>query len=181
MTFSNLQVPVVSLPAFAAVSFETLHPRYARLVLGLALAWGAATLAAAAVVHVLIIAPRTDPGAGTAVFVYLSMLVVVAFVAWFAHKAASVIGYALREHDVIVQSGVFWRRETVQPIRRIQHVEQHQGPLDRRFGLYTLKLFSAGTGNFTLRIPGLDAAAAARIRQFVLSVKQTGSLGTDDG
>jgi len=84
------------------------------------------------------------------------------------------VRYAIREHDVIVQSGVFWQKETLQPIRRIQHVEQHQGPVDKRFGLYELKLFSAGTGHFTFRIPGLAADAAARIRQFILDVQQDG-------
>jgi hypothetical protein len=83
-----------------------------------------------------------------------------------------VIRYAIREHDVIVHAGVFWKKETVQPIRRIQHVEQHQGPIDKRYGLYELKLFSAGTGQFTFRIPGLDATAAARIKQFILEVQQ---------
>lgn len=95
-------------------------------------------------------------------------IVLLSFLVWVAWKTASVIRYAVREHDVILQTGIFWRKETVQPIARIQHVEQSQGPLDKRFGLYTLKLFSAGTGHVTFQIPGLDARTAARLRRFLL-------------
>jgi membrane protein YdbS with pleckstrin-like domain len=46
--------------------------------------------------------------------------------------------------------------------------------VDKRFGLYELKLFSAGTGNVTFRIPGLDADSASRIRKFILNVQEDG-------
>jgi membrane protein YdbS with pleckstrin-like domain len=92
--------------------------------------------------------------------------------AWFRHAAARAISYAVREHDVVVRSGVFWKRETVQPILRIQHVERAQGPLDKRFGLAKLKLFSAGTGHSTFEIPGLDAGTALRIQSFLLEQKE---------
>ena len=98
----------------------------------------------------------------------LGACVLVACLLWVAWKSASVIRYAVRDHDVIVRNGIFWRKETLQPIVRIQHVEQFQGPLDKRFGLYTLKLFSAGTGHVTFQIPGLDARTAARLKRYLL-------------
>jgi membrane protein YdbS with pleckstrin-like domain len=103
-----------------------------------------------------------------------------ALIAWFRYAAARAIAYAVREHDVIVRSGVFWKRETVQPILRIQHVERAQGPLDKRFGLAKLKLFSAGTGHSTFEIPGLDAETALRIQSFLLEHK-AGGAERDDG
>jgi membrane protein YdbS with pleckstrin-like domain len=180
MSFSNVQVSLSRLPALDAVTFEPLSARYPRLVLGLALISASWALIVSAVILFVILVPIAGMPAGLAVLTFGFIVALVGFLVWLVHKAARVIGYALRERDVIVRSGVFWRRETVQPINRIQHVEQHQGPLDRRFGLYTLKLFSAGTGHFTFRVPGLDAQSAARIRQFILSAQEAAGEQVND-
>jgi hypothetical protein len=172
MSFTNLQVPLESLPRFAAVEFHKLHPRYARVVLGVALAFEAMAFVVVTVLLFAVLVPKAGLPIAIASLIDGLVAALLFFLGWFSHKSASVIRYAIREHDVIVHSGVFWKKETVQPIRRIQHVEQHQGPIDKRYGLYELKLFSAGTGQFTFRIPGLDATAAARIKQFILEVQQ---------
>jgi membrane protein YdbS with pleckstrin-like domain len=169
MSFVNLQIPLESLPQFSVVEFQRLHPLYARVTLGVALGFEIPVLAVATFVLFLGIVPSGGLGAPAAVLICGAIVAGMALLAWFVHRAASVIRYAVRQHDVIVRSGVFWKKETVQPIKRIQHVEQHQGPIDKRVGLYQLNLFSAGTGHFTLRIPGLDAGAAARIKQFLLT------------
>lgn len=178
MTFTNPQIPLESLPRFAEVEFQALHPRYPRVVLGVAIAFEALALVVVTVLLFAVLVAIAGMPLATALLIYGLVAAALVFVAWFSHKSASVIRYAIRQHDVIVQSGVLWKKETVQPIRRIQHVEQHQGPIDKRFGLYELKLFSAGTGHFTFRIPGLDAAAAARVKQFILEVQQ--DEGTHD-
>ena len=171
MSFTNLEIALDSLPEFAAVEFRPLHRNYARVVLAVALVFEAVALVAVTVLLFAVIVPGSGMPLQIALLVYGAAILLLLYLAWFAHKSASVIRYAIREHDVIVRSGVFWRRETVQPIRRIQHVEQHQGPVDKRYGLYELKLYSAGTGHFTFRIPGLDAHAAARIKQFILDAQ----------
>lgn len=172
MSFVNLQISLDSLPEFSTVEFVRLHPHHARVALGVALCFETAALILATVLLFLVLVPNAGLPLSIASFIYVVVLTVLVFVAWLVYKTASVIRYAVRQHDVIVHSGVFWKKETVQPIGRIQHVEQHQGPVDKRFGLYELKLFSAGTGHFTFRIPGLDAAAAARIKQFILDTQQ---------
>lgn len=171
MTFKNLQVDLDSLPEFSAVDFHALHPKYARVVLGVALIFETIAFVVATVLLFAVLVPEAGLQVGFALLIDGGVIALLVFLAWFSHKSASVIRYAIRDHDVIVHSGVFWKKETVQPIRRIQHVEQHQGPVDKRFGLYELKLFSAGTGHFTFRIPGLGASAAARIKQFILDVQ----------
>ncbi len=174
MSFSNLQVSLESLPKFASVALLELHPRYPRVVLGVALAFQIPVFLFVGFLLFGVLVPNVGLPLSVAFLLTSIAVLALAFLAWFAHKSANVIRYAIREHDVIVRSGVFWRKETVQPIARIQHVSQHQGPIDKRFGLYELKLFSAGTGHFTLRIPGLDADAANRIRQFILTAQQDG-------
>lgn len=168
MSFTNNPVDPETLPRFEAVELVRLSPRYAPLVLVTSIvAWSVLALG-------IIIAGVVLDGLGEVIFSsgalrFFSVgAAVIAFLIWFMWKTASVIRYAVRDEDVIVRTGIFWRKETIQPIARIQHVEQTQGPLEKRFGLYTLKLFSAGTGHVTFQIPGLAARTAARIKRFLL-------------
>jgi len=179
MSFTNLQVDLDTLPRFDAVRFQTLHACYPRIVLGLAVAFEIPALLGAAFVLL-----AASPPAAIRSSIGAALLLAAVFVAWLAHKSASVMRYAVRRHDVVLRTGVFWRKETVQPIKRIQHVEQVQGPVDKKFGLSKIKLFSAGTGHVTFEIPGLDAEMAAAIKRYILSYHEPdgeASPGAPDG
>jgi len=78
------------------------------------------------------------------------------------------IGYAIRDKDIIYKSGVFWQTVTAIPFNRIQHVEKSSTPLDRRFAVATLQLFTAGGSGGDLKIHGLPAQLAENLRVFVL-------------
>ncbi len=77
-------------------------------------------------------------------------------------------GYAVRERDIIYKSGVFWRTVTAIPFNRIQHVEKSSTPLDRRFQVATLQLFTAGGTGGDLKIHGLSTKTAEKLRFFIL-------------
>ena len=77
-------------------------------------------------------------------------------------------GYSVRERDIIYKSGVIWRSVTAVPFNRIQHVEKSSTPLDRRYQLATLELFTAGGSGGDLRIHGLPARTAEKLRFFIL-------------
>lgn len=174
MTFTNVQMDLETLPRFEEVQYRQLDPRYARIVLGVALAILIPLFLVLGGGLVIFLVPKAQLSVVAASAVLAVVLSLFLLLAWFAYKSARVLRYALRQHDVILHSGVFWQKDTVQPIRRIQHIEQHQGPVDKRFGLHELRLFSAGTGNVTFRIPGLDADSASRIRKFILNVQEDG-------
>ena len=78
------------------------------------------------------------------------------------------MSYAVRERDIIYKSGVFWRTVTAVPFNRIQHVEKSSTPLDRRFNIATLQLFTAGGTGGDLKIHGLSARIAEKLRFFIL-------------
>ncbi len=177
MTFTNTAVDLETLPRFDDAELRRPDARYPVVVLGIVLAAELAALAAALVLVTLEPEARAGLSTPPGVLALLGALLLAAGIAWFAHKAASVIRYAVREHDVILCSGVFWRRETIQPIRRIQHVEQLQGPVARRFGLSKVRLFSAGTAHFAFEIPGLDAEKAAQLRQAILTLRESKLAG----
>jgi len=69
-------------------------------------------------------------------------------------------GYALRDHDILVCHGVLWRVRRAVPRRRIQHADIQSGPIDRWFGLCSLTLYTAGSGDEDASIPGLTVEIA---------------------
>jgi uncharacterized protein len=75
--------------------------------------------------------------------------------------------YRYRMNDVSLElcSGIFWRKSVLIPVSRVQHVDLQRGPLERRFGLATLQVHTAGTRHATHEIPGLDAQVALRLRE----------------
>ena len=83
--------------------------------------------------------------------------------------------YMVRENDLLVQSGVMFRRWSSIPHNRIQHVDTRQGPLERVFGLSRLLVFTAAGMSADGSIPGLRTEEAERLRD-VLSLR-----GGDDG
>lgn len=77
-------------------------------------------------------------------------------------------GYSVRSHDILFKSGVFWRTVTAIPFNRVQHVEKSSTPLDRRFKLATLQLFTAGGSGGDLKIDGFPAKTAEKLRAHIL-------------
>lgn len=78
-------------------------------------------------------------------------------------------GIALREHDIAYKRGLILQQVTLLPISRVQHTEIHRGPIERKLGLATLRLYSAGGMSADLHISGLTDKQCNDIRQFVQS------------
>ena len=84
-------------------------------------------------------------------------------------------GYRLDSRVLLIRKGVWFRSIKLLPLPRLQHVDVKRGPLQRRFGLATLVLHTAGTHAAAIEIPGLDADEAVRLRD------QLVAAGGDDG
>jgi len=91
---------------------------------------------------------------------------------WLTYKGFKFKAYALRQRDIVFQSGYIFRSQTVVPFNRIQHCEINQGPIDRMFDLSSLKIFTAGGSYSDLSIPGLDKQTAEDLKHFI--IKHTG-------
>ena len=83
--------------------------------------------------------------------------------------------YAVREHDLLVQRGVLFRRRSSIPHNRIQHVDTRQGPIERVFGLSSLAVYTASGISADGSIPGLSTEIAEGLRD------ELARLGGDDG
>ena len=72
-------------------------------------------------------------------------------------------GYAEREDDLLVRRGVMFTRLSVVPYGRMQFIDVTAGPLERAFGLATVRLHTAAAAT-DARSPGLERKEAARLR-----------------
>ncbi len=72
------------------------------------------------------------------------------------------------ERGLRYRHGVWWQSETFVPAARVQHTEVNQGPIARRFGLGTLKVYTAAVQLGALEIDGLAYADALLLRDRLL-------------
>lgn len=86
-----------------------------------------------------------------------------AMLAWPAWAVAR-RGYVVRDKDILYKSGVFWQSVKAVPFNRVQHAVTGSTPLDRRFRLANLTVFTAGGSGGDLRINGLEAETAEWLR-----------------
>jgi uncharacterized protein len=63
-----------------------------------------------------------------------------------------------------IRTGVWWRSCVAVPRTRIQHLDVAQGPVQRRFGLGTLVLHTAGTFSASVALDGLAHETAMALR-----------------
>lgn len=98
--------------------------------------------------------------------------VVLLYAIWFAYTSVKRTGIAIREHDFVLKRGIFWQKLILVPFNRIQHIETHRNPLERKMDLASIKLFTAGGMGADLAINGLEVDRAENIRQFILDKVQ---------
>lgn len=155
--FTNEPVTADDLPRLDEVAFDPLAPAYLRL--------RAITAAGVAAVSILIAVGviALAPSPLTVLVVGLGLLVIGA--GCVLHRVeADRMGYVVREHDLSFRSGVVSRSTSTVPFARVQHVSIGRGPLDRRFGVASLQVRTAGG---SIGIPGLPAETAERLKLLV--------------
>ena len=74
-------------------------------------------------------------------------------------------GYHLGADRLRVVRGLVFRSDTVVPFGRVQHIDVHQGPIERGYGLATLVLHTAGNHNASVALPGLGHDDAMAMRE----------------
>lgn len=161
--FENSEIALADLPDLEKPEWRALQPGYIRRM-------QVERLLIVLVAGIGSFAPGIVLGDAFQPTVPLWLLVILAAIPLLAWPAISVPrrGFAVREKDIVFRQGVIWRSVTAVPFNRIQHVETSSTPFDRRFGLATLQLFTAGGASGDLKIDGLGEATAEQIRVFIL-------------
>ena len=74
-------------------------------------------------------------------------------------------GYQIGADRLRVVRGLIFRSDTVVPFGRVQHIDVHQGPIERAYGLGTLVVHTAGNHNASVSLPGLGHDDAMAMRE----------------
>ncbi|MCX7557652.1 PH domain-containing protein [Xanthomonadaceae bacterium JHOS43] len=89
---------------------------------------------------------------------------------WYAGARWRRVRYALGPLGLRIQRGVWWRSDTWVPRSRVQHIDLHRGPLDRRLGLAGLRVYTAGSELGKLSLNGLPHERATALRDALIRV-----------
>ena len=104
--------------------------------------------------------------------IFVVLTVVTAFctcwATWWPQVRYRHIRYRTDENGFTIRRGVLWRGVTSIPKARVQHTDVVQGPIQRRFGLGTLVIHTAGTQDASVSLSGLSYDTALLIRDFLV-------------
>lgn len=100
--------------------------------------------------------------------VLLGVLLLATLTAWLNRRRWKAAAWKLDEAGLQVRRGRMWRKEILIPRSRVQHLDIERGPIERRFGLATLTVHTAGTRLQALRQPGLRDEDAVALRDALI-------------
>jgi membrane protein YdbS with pleckstrin-like domain len=95
-------------------------------------------------------------------------LALAAAAAVYARKRVGRTRWRLDGRGLQVSRGLVWQGEVLVPRSRVQHLDIERGPIERRFGLATLVVHTAGTRLSALRQGGFVDADAVALRDALL-------------
>ena len=95
---------------------------------------------------------------------------------WIARPRVRAWRYAERDDDLLVQRGLLFLRLSVVPYGRMQFIDVTAGPFERSFGLATVRMHTAAAAS-DARIPGLERAEAARLRDRLAELGEAQAAG----
>lgn len=166
MNFTNSPISADELPAIKEVIFSPLERDYLT-VERISLAIGMGILLAIGSSFFLSIERLHDPiiilsaAAAYGLFVTINVVAI--------HINYKYSGYAIREKDIMYRSGWLQRRTRIVLISRIQHISVQSGPLERRFGLASVSVYTAGSAAADFTIKGIKEETAKKIKAWVSS------------
>jgi membrane protein YdbS with pleckstrin-like domain len=102
----------------------------------------------------------------------LAWLVLMALGGWQTYRwparAYAFASYRIDDQGIEIRRGVHWRVVISVPRSRVQHIDVSQGPVERRFGLGKLVIYTAGTEHAKVELEGLEHGRALRVREHLL-------------
>lgn len=144
-------------------NFTRADPGYFKVKLfGWALGWGIGLLIA--LVPLLLVLLGLEWPLWLVIAPPVIVVLLAALLLRILRRQVRALGYWERDTELIVCSGVMWRKQVAIPYGRMQYVEVNSGPLERRYGLCRLTLNTAGQ-SATAAVYGLPEAQGAALRE----------------
>ena len=164
MDFSNKNISPIELPTLEEVIFHPLEEDYL-VTERISFAIVVSVIIIFAVPLFYFIEALQKPAI---ILAALALFLVFIFLSWFATGLDfRYSGYALREKDLLFRSGWFIRKKKVVLLNRIQHVSIQSGPIERKFGLSSISIFTAGASQADFTIKGIKEETARNIKEWI--------------
>lgn len=166
--FANPELAPDSLPSAESLEWQALHPRFVRRLQAQRLIYVAVALVFLTAGQVALV----EFGEAHWLRPWMPVVVWGAIALWALRLLLWPTvdvprrAYAVRDKDIVYKSGVWWRTVKAVPFNRVQHAVTGSTPLDRRFGLANLAVYTAGG---ELRISGLGQDIAERLRVYIVA------------
>lgn len=165
MNFINAEVDILSLPQVSEISFKPIHTSYLKIV---RIEWLITTCVLLLIAGVLIFFVNALQYSFNWVWLCGATLFISLFYLFLIEKGFPQKAFVVREKDIAYRYGWLTHHIKVCPFNRIQNCSLLTGPLERRYGLSTLVIFTAGSDGADMRIPGLLQEEAEKIRRYIL-------------
>ena len=162
--FTNRSLSPDDLPTLNEIEFQPLERAYLK-VERIALLITLSVILIAGISMSVIFSSLMDLLVAVIAFVVFLLFALLLFVS--TEISFRYSGYALREKDIIYRSGWIVRKERIVMLNRIQHVSVQSGPLERKFGLSSVSLFTAGASDADFTIRGISNETAQQIKEWV--------------
>ncbi len=161
--FENQQIESSRLPHHEIINYESLEPKYLNTnIITTLIIW---FIIMTIIIVVSFFADFIQENRWNILGAISLIFILILILEYFGFKFK---GYALRQKDISYKRGLIWREITALPFNRVQHCEINEGPIDRMFGLASIKIFTAGGSSSDLEIPGLSKSNAELIKSFII-------------
>ena len=157
-------------PSSTVVSFQSLDPRAIKL-------WRLNYLITFGIFLLILLGVAVSIGlAAPAARIWMALgwgtlaTICLWFCFWFPRRYYQSWRWRLDAKVLELRHGRLVERTRLIPLARLQHVDLERGPMERMFGLASLVIHTAGTHASSTTIPGLEAAAAAQLRDHLVEI-----------
>ena len=169
MQFSNPEIVVSTLPKAEETRLVTVDERYYTVLSYNLVVYWIIFFVATLVIMILNREFHSWMMAGITFFVFATLCFLHFRLTYltFMNKA-----YAIREHDILYQTG--WLRKSLHvcPYNRIQHCSVDAGVFERNLGISKLRIYTAGGDDSDIVIPGLTPEEANSMRELIIQKNQ---------
>ncbi len=164
MNFLNESISPGDLPSIENVTYSPLERAYLK-VQHIALIFKFLLFAIAGVTAFYFIKKFQTP---IVMYSGMAALIIISVLNWIGNEMGfRYSGYALRDRDILFRSGWLMKKARVVPLNRVQHVSVQSGPLERKFGLASVSIFTAGSGSADFTIKGIKEDKAQQIKDWI--------------
>ena len=165
MSFSNLPITDTSLPQVQSVPFKSIHSDYLKVLRITWLITFGILLAGLVVLFVFVVKLQTTLflSLGISLYLIITTVTIVSGTRSFKRKK-----YAVRERDILYSTGWLFQHIHMVPFNRMQHCVVNSGPIERKYGLASVSLYTAASEGKDITIHGLPQEEAEQLKDLIM-------------